>query len=305
MGRLTGRVAVVTGGGRGLGRAHALRLAAEGAAVVVGDLGSAVDGTGKASGPAADVVEEICSRGGKAVASNHDVANWVEAEELIRLAVETFGDLHVLVNNAGILRDRTLANASEEEWDSVIRVHLKGHAATSRHAVAYWRERSKAGADVTASIIHTSSVAGFVGNFGQANYSAAKMGILALSRVIALECSRYGIRSNAVSPSARTRLVLSSGPRPDPPPGQFDPLDPDNVSPLVAWLATSDCPANAQIFQVYGRRLLIYSMITAVHDLMAEGRWTLEELDRELPGRLVKHDSVEDLLSHFREGQAN
>src|SRR5262249_10844196 len=155
--------------------------------------------------PAQEVAVEIRSSGGRAIASHHDVADWGQAEQMIALAVETFGELHVLVNNAGILRDRTLANMTEDEWDAVIRVHLKGHAAPTRHAVAYWRDRSKAGHEVKASVIHTTSVAAFAGNFGQANYTAAKLGIIGLSRVTALEGQRYGIRSNAVSPSARTR----------------------------------------------------------------------------------------------------
>src|ERR1700730_1837848 len=193
MNRLSRRVAIVTGAGRGLGRAHALRLAAEGAAVVVNDLGGDVHGDGQDLTPAQQVVQEICDGGGQAIASGHDVADWEQAEALIRLAVDRFGDVHVLVNNAGILRDRTLANMSEGEWDAVIRVHLKGHAAMTRHALAYWRDRSKGGHPISASIVHTTSIAAFAGSFGQANYTAAKMGIVGLSRVAALEGARYGV----------------------------------------------------------------------------------------------------------------
>ena len=299
MGRLEGRVAIVTGAGRGLGRAHALRLAAEGAAVVVNDRGSALDGSGVSMTPAEEVVEEISRAGGRAVPSGHDVGDWNDAAAMIDLAVKSFGDLHALVNNAGIIRDRTLANMSEEEWDLVIRVHLKGHAATSRHAMAYWRERSKkTGQPLKASVVHTSSLAGIAGNFGQANYSAAKLGVVAMSRVIALEGGRMGVRSNAVSPSARTRFTEGMGPPPVP--GAFDARDPGNVSPLIAWLAEADCPANGQLFQVYGSRLLVFSMPQIVHDLKTDGRWTLEALDQALAGKLVNHATVEQLLAMLR-----
>jgi NAD(P)-dependent dehydrogenase (short-subunit alcohol dehydrogenase family) len=299
MGRLEGRVAIVTGSGRGLGRAHALFLAGQGASVVVNDLGGDVHGVGADVTPAQAVVSEILASGGRAVASGHDVANWSGAEELVKFAVDSFGDLHVLVNNAGILRDRTLTNMTEDEWDAVLRVHLKGHAATSRHAMAYWRDRAKMGEPVNASVINTTSVAAFTGNFGQANYSAAKAGILGLSSVIALEGARYGVRSNAVSPSARTRItqaVPGASEEPLSTPAEFDRLDPANVSPLIGWLAEEQCPANAQVFQLIGERLIVSSMPPIVHDLRTEGRWTLQELDRQLPPWLVKPLSVEDFL---------
>lgn len=249
--------------------------------------------------PAEEVVEEVRRAGGRAVASGHDVGDWNDAEALIDQAVASFGDLHVLVNNAGIIRDRTLANMSEEEWDVVIRVHLKGHAATTRHAMAYWRDRAKqTGQPVKASVVHTSSLAGIAGNFGQAQYSAAKLGVVALSRVVALEGARMGVRSNAVSPSARTRFTEGMGAPPAT--SGFDARDPANVSPLIAWLATADCPANAQLFQVYGSRLLVFSMPKIVHDLQTEGQWTLEALDNALAGRLVEHPKVEELLAMLR-----
>ncbi len=301
MGRLDGRVAIVTGAGRGLGRAHALRLAAEGAAVVVNDLGGDVHGEGQDLTPAQQVAEEIRAQGGQAVVSGHDVADWAQAAQLVQTAVEAFGDLHVLVNNAGILRDRTLANMSEAEWDAVIRVHLKGHAATTRHALAYWRDRSKAGQAVKASIVHTTSIAAFAGSFGQANYSAAKLAIVGLSRVAALEGAKYGVRSNAVSPSARTRIGMETPGadqafRPPDDSQAFDRLDPANVSPLVAWLAQADCPATAQVFHIYGNRLIVISMPSIVHDLRTNGRWTLEALDRELPRRLLTPPAITDFL---------
>ncbi len=305
MGRLDGRVAIVTGAGRGLGRAHALCLAAEGAAVVVNDVGAELDGTGRTATPAEAVVAEIRAGGGRAAASAHDVADWMDAARLVEFAVATFGDLHVLVNNAGILRDRTLANMSEDDWDAVIRVHLKGHAAPSRHAMAYWRDRAKGGAPVRAAVIHTSSIAGYLGSFGQANYSAAKLAVVALSRVIQLEGARYGVRSNVVSPSARTRLTAGGGAAERPTP-RFDARDPANVSPLVAWLAAADCPANGQYFQVYGSRLLVLGLPPIVHDLLNPGgRWTLDDLDRELPSRLLTYPTAEQVLEDLRARQGD
>ena len=290
--RLQGRVAIVTGAGRGLGRAHALALAAGGAAVVVNDLGGDVHGEGSDGTPAQQVVGEITAAGGRAVASGHDVSDWVQAEQLIDLALEAFGDVHVLVNNAGILRDRTIANLEEEEWEAVVRVHLKGHAAMIRHAMAYWRAQSKAGRDVRASIINTTSVAGFAGNFGQAAYAAAKLGIVGLSRVAALEGARYGVRSNAISPSARTRLEGGLVPAD----GELDRFAPANVSPLVAWLAEEGCPATAQVFQIYGDRLLIVAMPAPVHRLENGARWTPEALDAALTNRLLVPPEISDFV---------
>lgn len=291
--RLAGRVAVVTGAGRGLGRNHALFLASGGAAVVVNDLGGDVHGEGEDPKPARQVVEEIVAAGGDAVVSGHDVSDWAQAEALVELACEAFGDLHIVVNNAGILRDRTLANMEESEWDAVLRVHLKGHAATIRHAMAYWRGQVKGGSHVRASIVNTTSVAGFAGNFGQGAYAAAKLGIVGLSRVAALEGARYGVRSNAISPSARTRLEDSLARAA----GPFDQFDPANVSPLVAWLAEVDCPATAQVFQVYGDRLVVVGMPTPVHRLENQGRrWTPEALDAALEGRLLTPPGIGEFV---------
>jgi NAD(P)-dependent dehydrogenase (short-subunit alcohol dehydrogenase family) len=295
MGRLSERVAIVTGAGRGLGRTHALALAAEGASVVVNDLGGDLHGNGVSLTPAQEVVQEIERSGGRAIVSGHDVSNWSDAEALVRLAAETFGDLHVLVNNAGILRDRTLANMSEDEWDAVIRVHLKGHAATTKHAMTYWRDRAKAGHPTRGSIIHTTSLAGLVGTFGQANYAAAKLGIVALSRVAALEGAKINVRSNAVSPSARTRIETSLK---APPPGVFDAFDPGNVSPLIVWLAAPKCPANGQVFQIYGNRVEVMTHTDLAVDERTDGRWTLEALDRALAGKF----STAPKLGHFVDG---
>jgi NAD(P)-dependent dehydrogenase (short-subunit alcohol dehydrogenase family) len=285
-GHLVGRVAIVTGAGRGLGRSHALLLAAEGAAVVVNDLGGTLAGDGRDETAAEQVVGEIERAGGRAVASSHDVADWDQAEALVELARASFGDLHVLVNNAGILRDRTLANISEEEWDGVVRVHLKGHAAMTHHALAYWRARSKSGAVVHASVVHTSSVSGLLGGFGQANYAAAKLGIVALSATAALEGARYGVRSNVVSPAARTRLSLSvpsGAPQPEPASGTFDPWDPANVSPVVAWLASEGCAETSQVYHVYGSELFVLRIPEVVQRLSTQGRWTIEACAREVP----------------------
>ena len=290
---LAGRVAIVTGAGRGLGRAHALALAAEGASVVVNDLGGDLQGRGTDLTPAQEVVREIAAAGGKAVVSGHDVGDWQAAAAMVDLAVKAFGDLHVLVNNAGILRDRTLANMSEEEWDAVIRVHLKGHAATTRHAMAYWRDRSKAGHAVAGSVVHTTSLAGIVGNFGQAAYASAKLGIVGLSRVAALEGAKYGVRSNAVSPSARTRIETSLQP---PPAGVFDVFDPANVSPLVAWLARADCPATNQVFQAYGNRVEVIGHSAIAVDLRTDGRWTTDALDAALRDKLPKPPRLGDFV---------
>jgi NAD(P)-dependent dehydrogenase (short-subunit alcohol dehydrogenase family) len=205
----------------------------------------------------------------------------------------------VLVNNAGILRDRMFANMAESDWDDVLRVHLKGHAAPTRHAMAYWRDQSKSGASVSASMIHTTSIAAFAGNFGQANYSAAKSAVLGLSRVITLEGAKYGIRSNAVSPSARTRIMVS-GPDGEPSDVEItdenDPLDPANVSPLIGWLAEQNCPANGQVFHTYGNRLIVVSMPSIVHDLRTQGRWTPERLDEVLPTRMLELSGLDMFL---------
>ena len=296
-GRLEGRVAIVTGAGRGLGRAHARFLADQGAAVVVNDVGGSVTGEGQDEGPAAEVARELHELGGRAVASSHDVADWDAAGDLVRFAVQEFGQLDILVNNAGIVRDRTLAKMTEAEWDAVIRVHLKGHAAPTAHAMAYWRGVAATDGPVKASVIHTTSVAGFLGNFGQANYAAAKAGILGLSATVALEGAKIGVRSNAVSPGARTRLSLSSTPPPgaaQPPERDVGDLAPENVSPLIGWLAERDCPATGQVFHLAGRTLVVSAMPPIIHRLTSSERWTPEALEEELVGRLVPPMTLAD-----------
>src|SRR5713101_547709 len=210
MGSLDGRVAVITGAGRGLGREHALLFAAEGAKVVVNDLGGDQQGCGADLTPAQQTVEDIRAMGGEAAVNGDNVTEWDGAKRLIDQAVETFGDLHVLVNNAGILRDRVVVNMTEDEWDAVVNVHLRGHFAPAHHAAVYWREQTKAGREVKAAMVHTSSTSGLFANPGQANYGAAKSGIATMSQIMAKELSRYGVRSNAICPIARTRLTLST-----------------------------------------------------------------------------------------------
>jgi len=290
---LAGRVAIVTGAGRGLGRAHALALAAEGAAVVVNDLGGDLHGHGADATPAQSVVAEIAAAGGQAIVSGHDVADWAQAGAMVRAALAAFGRLDVLVNNAGILRDRLFANMSEGDWDAVIRVHLKGHAGPSHHAMAHWRASAKAGQRVQASMIHTTSVAGFIGNFGQANYATAKMGIVGFALTLANEGAKYGVRSNAVSPSARTRIEESLKP---PPEGVFDVFDPANVSPLICWLARADCPATGQVFHTYGDRIEVLAPGTVAADLRNGGQWTPDQIAAALPLHLVSTPDLSDFV---------
>jgi NAD(P)-dependent dehydrogenase (short-subunit alcohol dehydrogenase family) len=253
MGSVDGRVVVVTGAGRGIGRAHALAFAAEGARVVVNDIGVALDGSPDQS-PAQEVVDEITAAGGEAVTNGDDIADWDGAANLIQTAVDTFGGLDVLVNNAGFIRDRMLANTSEEEWDAVIRVHLKGHFATMRHAAQHWRTQHKAGRPVDARIINTSSAAGLQGSVGQGNYSAAKAGIAALTLVGAAELRRYGVTVNAIAPAARTRMTeavfAETMAKPD---DGFDAMAPENVSPLVVWLGSAESrDVTGKVFEVEG-----------------------------------------------------
>jgi NAD(P)-dependent dehydrogenase (short-subunit alcohol dehydrogenase family) len=253
-----GRVVIVTGAGRGLGRAHALEFARAGAKVVVNDLGAELDGTGSSSGPAGEVVDEIRAGGGDAVANGADVADWDQAEAMVHQAVEAFGRLDVVVNNAGFLRDRMLANTSEEEWDAVMRVHLKGHFAPARHAVAHWRERSKAGETVDARVINTSSGAGLMGSVGQGNYSAAKAGIAALTLVQSAEWARYGVTVNAIAPAARTRMTeeVFAQAMAAPGEGDFDAMAPENVSPFVVWLGSTDSAGvTGRVFEVEGGKV--------------------------------------------------
>jgi NAD(P)-dependent dehydrogenase (short-subunit alcohol dehydrogenase family) len=279
MNTLKGRVAVITGAGRGIGREHALLFASEGAKVVVNDLGGNPDGSGADASPANQVVEEITAAGGEAVANHDDVTDWEGAKRLVDTAVEAFGDLHVLVNNAGVLRDRMLVNMTEEEWDVVVNVHLKGHFAPLRHAAAYWRDQSKAGSEEKRSVINTSSTSGLFGNIGQTNYGAAKMGIGALTIIAAQELARYRVRVNAIAPAALTRLTAGLGGPVEEGSAEGGPMDPANVSPFVAYLATEHCPINGRAFFVFGGQVHLFQPWAIIDKVETDGRWTVEDLE--------------------------
>ena len=252
-----GRVAIVTGAGRGIGREHAISLAAHGAKVVVNDLGGNVDGSGGDLSPAEQVVQEIKGMGGEAVANGDSVSSWEGAQRLINTAIETFGDLHVVVNNAGILRDRVLVNMTEEEWDAVINVHLKGTFAPSRWAAAYWREQHKAGKPVSGRIINTTSVSGIYGNPGQTNYGAAKAGIAAFTNIAALELARYNVTVNAVGPVALTRMTEGLGPAPETD-EEREARSPRWIAPIVTWLASEESAGvSGRVFEASGQVLAV------------------------------------------------
>jgi NAD(P)-dependent dehydrogenase (short-subunit alcohol dehydrogenase family) len=287
MPKLDGKVAVVTGAGRGIGREHALALARAGAKIVVNDLGASLAGEGADTGPAHDVVREIEALGGEAVADGENVADFAGAKRLIDGAVASFGRLDILVNNAGILRDRMLVNMEEHEWDAVIEVHLKGHFAPTRHAAAYWRERSKAGEPVAGRVINTSSPSGVFGNVGQLNYGAAKAGIVGFTLIAAQELQRYGVTVNAIAPNARTRMTEAAfGEIPAPEDG-FDPADPANNSPIVVALSADEAQdITGQVFFVYGGVVNMLSGWQAGELFASDERWNPDALLQELRDRL-------------------
>jgi len=282
MGALDGRVAVITGAGRGLGRDHALLFAAEGARLVVNDLGGGPDGSGSDASLAEQVAAEIRAAGGEAVANTADITTADGADGLVRQAIDEFGALHVLVNNAGILRDRTIINMTDAEWDDVIRVHLRGHFMPTRAAARYWREQSKAGATLQPSLINTTSTSGLFNNPGQANYGAAKTGIATLTMIAQRELGRYGVKANAIAPAARTRLTLATPGISDTilsvPEEGFDPMNPANVSPFVAYLATADCPIRGRVFFVAGGAVHLFQPFALVDSVSKDGTWTVAEL---------------------------
>jgi len=291
-----GRVVIVTGAGRGLGRAHALCFAQEGARVVVNDPGVEVDGTGGDHGPADEVTAEITVRGGEAVASYADAADWDGAASLVQTAVEHFGGLDVLVNNAGILRDRMLVNMTEDEWDGVIRTHLRGLFAPTRHAAAYWRDRAKAGETNDARVICTSSPSGLYGNPGQSNYGAAKAGIAAFALITATELGRYGVTVNAIAPGALTRMtgglaVLDAAAGP-----AADDLAPERVSPLVVWLGSEQSrDITGRVFNVWGSELSVAEGWHAGPGVRHAGTWEPGELGTVVPDLVAKAASGSDM----------
>ena len=276
-----GRIVIVTGAGRGLGRAHALELARHGARVVVNDLGCELDGSGGGTGPAGEVVDEIRAAGGQAVANGDDVADFEGAGRIVATAIAAFDGLDAVVNNAGFVRDRMFANAAEDEWDAVVRVHLKGHFAVARHAAAHWRDQAKAGVDVDARIINTSSGAGILGSVGQAAYSAAKGGIATLTLVQAAELGRYGVTANALCPAARTRMTegVFTEMMAEVDGDAFDAMAPENVSPLVAWLASRESGhVTGRVFEVEGGQVGIATGYQHGPTVDKGARWDPAEL---------------------------
>ncbi|MEU1105006.1 SDR family oxidoreductase [Streptomyces tibetensis] len=273
------RVAIVTGAGRGLGRAHALALAAEGAKVVVNDLGVGLDGSGTEAGPAQLVVDEIVARGGQAIAHGGDIATTEGAASLIRTAVEAYGRLDTLVNNAGFLRDRMLVNLDEEDWDAVMRVHLKGHFLPLKHAAAHWRAEAKDGRVPAARVVNTTSGAGLLGSVGQGNYSAAKAGIIGLTLVAAAEMGRYGVLVNAIAPAARTRMTEATFAETMTAPGSgFDAMAPENVSPLVVWLGSAACAGvTGRVFEAAGGRITVMEGWRPGPTADKDARWSPSE----------------------------
>jgi NAD(P)-dependent dehydrogenase (short-subunit alcohol dehydrogenase family) len=307
MPNLEGKAAIVTGAGRGIGREHALALARAGAKILVNDLGASLAGEGADTGPAHDVVREIEALGGEALANGENVASFPGAERMIAAALEAFGRLDILVNNAGILRDRMLVNMEEHEWDAVLEVHLKGHFAPTRHAAAHWRERSKAGEDVRGRIVNTSSPSGVFGNVGQANYGAAKAGIVGFTLIAAQELQRYGVTVNAIAPNARTRMTEAAFGEIPPPDDGFDPADPANNSPIVVALCADRAQhITGQVFFVYGGTVNMLRSWEAGELFASEERWDADALLQELQARLPEGAAPPGMLEsmHRAGGQS-
>jgi len=286
-----GRVVIVTGAGRGIGRAHALAFAAEGAKVVVNDLGVTLAGEGPSKSPADEVVEEILAAGGEALANGSDISDFAQAGEMVKAALDHFGGLDVVVNNAGVVRDRMFVSASEEEWDIVIRVHLKGHFCVASNACAFWRGQSKAGKAVDARIINTSSGAGLNGSIGQSAYSAAKAGITALTLVQAAELGRYGITANAIAPSARTRMTeevfeeMMKKPE-----SGFDAMAPENISPLVVWLGSAESrEVSGRVFELAGGEISLADGWRSTTPIDKGARWAPDEVGSAVAELIAKN----------------
>ncbi len=303
---LEGKVAIVTGAGRGIGREHALAMAKEGAKVVVNDYGGGYDGAGKATGPAQEVVEEIAAFGGEAAPNFADVSSFTATKELVDTAVSKFGKLNILVNNAGIVRDKMIFNMGEDDWDRVIAIHLKGTFNCVRHACAYWREQHKAGNILNGSIINTSSDAGLLGNVGQVNYGSAKAGIALMTVVVALEMAKYGVRCNCIAPSARTRMSTEATPSlaavmgGEVAPGEFDVFAPENMAPLIVYLASDDAKdVNGEVVRVMGNRIWLvrgwHSAGTVAKKEKA--KWEAGELGQALENLVKQAPPKEDIMS--------
>ena len=295
MGRFDGKVAVVTGAGRGIGRAEALLLAAEGAAVVVNDLGGETTGEGADQRPAQQVVDEITAAGGRGAANYDDIASWSGGQALVAQAVDTFGGLDVVINNAGILRDKMSFNMDEAEWDAVIAVHLKGHFTTSRFAASYWRQRSKeTGSPVDAAIVNTASESGLYGNAGQLNYAAAKAGIASMTIVLARELERSGVRVNCIAPVARTRLTEGlAGDVMAAKEGEFDRFGPDNVAAVAAWLASDLCNGiSGQVVKVMGGVVQLLEGWRPLTEATSDKPWTIDSVDETRAALFAKSDGT-------------
>jgi NAD(P)-dependent dehydrogenase (short-subunit alcohol dehydrogenase family) len=311
MALLDGRVAVITGAGRGIGREEALLLAKQGAKVVVNDLGGHFDGTGQSRSPAEDVVKEIRAAGGEAVANFESVTDFKSAKRIVDCAIDNFGKLSVVVNNAGILRDRMIFNMSEEDWDAVVAVHLKGTFNLARHATSYWREQHKGGNQLNGRLINTSSDSGLLGNAGQGNYGAAKAAVAAMAVIIDREMSRYGVTANAIAPVARTRLTVDATPQTaagmgKPKEGEWDPFTPAHVAPLVAWLSSDDArDVHGEVFRVgMGRVWLMRGWHSVASVAKTGSMWEPAELGaklkEELAKGLTKKESMGDVMGAAR-----
>jgi len=300
MGTLDGKVVVVTGAGRGIGRGEALLAAAEGARVVVNDVGGEWDGTGQDPRPASEVVEEIQGAGGEAQAHYDDISEPDGARGVVQLALDAWGRVDCLVNNAGILRDRMIFNMALEEWDAVIKVHLRGTFLCTQTVCAHWRERSKAGDDVSGHIVNTSSTSGLLGIAGQANYGAAKAGIAAFTQIVSMEMAKYAVTVNAIAPGARTRMTEKTFGELTTPEGEFDPLAPENVAPLVVFLCSDEAAGiTGQVFGITGGLVQLYQGWTPVAQAERDERWTPEVLAERMP------DLFGDRLTAYRpEGSA-
>jgi NAD(P)-dependent dehydrogenase (short-subunit alcohol dehydrogenase family) len=285
MGALNGRVAVITGAGRGMGREHARRFAEEGAAVVLNDTGAERDGAGSDASVVDAVATELRDRGASVAVSSDDVTTLDGAQRALALGIDTWGRVDVVVNNAGILRDRMFVNMTEDEWDAVVRGHLRSTFCTTRVAAGHWRDRSKGGETVQAAVVNVSSTSGLLGAVGQSNYGAAKAGVAAMTVILAQELQRYGVRVNAVVPVARTRMTeavagIADLVRAPEDPSVFDTYHPANVSPVVAWLATAGCPLTGQVLYVRGGEVRVMEGWRYGRAFEHEGRWTVEDCAR-------------------------